>query len=92
MGIDLKKIIMIKLLVIQLNDIFSIGTFINFFTCFMFGKKSYAVKETRCIPTCFARTFLQKIKWIEYLEKTKFLVENIDRGIVKIMYVVLRLI
>jgi hypothetical protein len=31
-------------------------------------------------------------KWIEYLEKTKFLVENIDRGIVKIMYVVLRLI
>ena len=55
-------------------------------------EKSYAVKETQCIPTYFARTFLQKIKWIEYLEKTKFLVDNIDRGIVKIMYVVLRLI
>ena len=91
MGIDLKKIIMINLLVIQLNDIFSIGTFIIFFTCFMFGKKVMLLKK-QCIPTYFARTFLQKIKWIEYLEKTKFLVENIDRGIVKIMYVVLRLI
>ena len=49
MGIDLKKIIMINLLVIQLNEIFSIGTFIIFFTCFMFGKKSYAVKETRSV-------------------------------------------
>lgn len=56
------------MLVIQINDIFSIESIPTFIIlCFMFEKNSYAVKRNvKCIPPCIVLKIVQKNKWIGY--------------------------